>query len=118
MRSYLCHRLVEVGRDLWRSSGPTLQLKQGHLEPAAQDSVQTAFEFLQGGRLHNLSGQLVPVLGHLHSRKVFPDVQREPPVFHCVPMASGPVRGHHQKQSGSVFFVPPFRYLYTLMRPP
>jgi len=29
--------------------------QQGHLEPAAQDLVQTAFEYLQRGRLHNLS---------------------------------------------------------------
>ena len=40
------HRMVEAERDLWRSSGPTLLLKQGHLEPAAQDHVQTAFEYL------------------------------------------------------------------------
>ena len=31
------HRVVEVGRDLWRSSVPTPLLKQGHLEPVAQD---------------------------------------------------------------------------------
>ena len=43
-------------------------LKQDHLEPVAQDHGQTAFEYLQGGRLHNLSGQLVPVLSHPHSK--------------------------------------------------
>jgi len=48
--------VVEVGRDLQRSSGPTLLLKQGHLKPVAQDCVQVAFEYLQGWRLHNLSG--------------------------------------------------------------
>ncbi|KAK4810954.1 hypothetical protein QYF61_013362, partial [Mycteria americana] len=31
--------MVEVGRDLWRSSCPTPLLKQGHLEPVAQDHV-------------------------------------------------------------------------------
>jgi len=36
--------MVEVGRDLWRSSGPIPLLKQGHLEPVAQDCVQKAFE--------------------------------------------------------------------------
>ena len=44
----LNHRMVEVGRDLWRSSGPNPLLKQGHLEPVAQDHVQMAFEYLQG----------------------------------------------------------------------
>ena len=29
--------MVEVGRDFWRLSGPTLLLKQGHPEPVAQD---------------------------------------------------------------------------------
>ncbi|KAK4831098.1 hypothetical protein QYF61_015296, partial [Mycteria americana] len=42
------HRMVEVGRGLWRSAGPTPLLKQGHLEPVAQDHFQMAFEYLQG----------------------------------------------------------------------
>jgi len=32
---------------------------------------------------------------HPHSAKVFPDVQKEPPVLQVVPVASGPVTGHH-----------------------
>ncbi|KAK4806816.1 hypothetical protein QYF61_005612 [Mycteria americana] len=84
--------MVEVGRDLWRLSCTTPLLKQGYLEPVAQDHVQTAFEYLQGGRLHNLSGQPFPVLSHPHSQKVFPDVQTEPPVFHFVPTASCPAK--------------------------
>jgi len=43
----------------------------------------------------NFSGQPVPVLGHSHSLKVFLDVQREPPMFQCVPIVSDPVTGHH-----------------------
>lgn len=39
-------------------------------------------------------GQPGPVLGHLHSKRVFPD-QREPCVFQCVPFTSGPVTEHH-----------------------
>lgn len=35
------HWMVEVVRDLWRSSGPPPLLKQGHLEEVAQDLVQT-----------------------------------------------------------------------------
>jgi len=57
--------------------------------------VQTVFEYLQGGTLHHLSGQPVSVLGHPHSKKVFPDAQREPPVLRFVPIASGPVIGHY-----------------------
>jgi len=39
-------RVVEVGRDLWRSSGPIPLLKQGHLEPVTQENIQMAFESL------------------------------------------------------------------------
>ena len=51
------HRMVEVGRDIWMSSSPTLLLKQGHLGQVTQDHARSAFEYLQGWRLHNLSGQ-------------------------------------------------------------
>lgn len=37
--------MAEVGRDLWKTSGPV----QGHLEPVGQDCLQMAFECLQGG---------------------------------------------------------------------
>jgi len=81
-------------------------LKQGHLEVVPQGCVQIAFGYLQGGRLHSLSGQAVPVLGHPHSEKVFPNVQREPPVFWFVPIASGPDTGHHWKEPGSILYAP------------
>lgn len=63
------HRAVEVGRHLWRTSSPTPLLKQDHLELVMQDHVQTGFEYLQGGRLHNLSEQPVLVLSHSHRKK-------------------------------------------------
>ena len=86
--------MVEVGSDLWRSSGPTPLLEQGHVEQVAQACVHMAFKYLQEWRLHNLPGQPVPVLGHPHSEKVLPDVQRKPPEFQCVPTASSPGSGH------------------------
>lgn len=33
-------RTAEAGRDLWKSSAPIAQLRQGHLEQLAQDLVQ------------------------------------------------------------------------------
>ena len=81
--------MIEVGKDLWRSSGPTTLLKQGCLELAAQGHVHIVFECLQGWRRHNLTWQPVPGLG------CPPDVQREPPVLQCVRIASGPGTGHH-----------------------
>lgn len=51
--------MVEVGRDVQRSSAPTSLLRQGHLDQVAQDCVHTVAEYLQGWRLHNLSGPSV-----------------------------------------------------------
>jgi len=56
------HRVVGVGRDLYRSSSPSPLPKQGHLQQAAQDLVQVGLEYLQRRRLRNLPGQHVPVL--------------------------------------------------------
>ena len=60
-----------VGRDLWRSSSPTPLLEQDHPEQVAQDRIQAGFEYLQRRRLHNLSEQPVPVLGHPQSEEFF-----------------------------------------------
>jgi len=65
-----------VGRDLWGSSSPTALPKQGHLQQAAQDHVQVGSEYLQR-RLHNPSGQLVPVLCYPQREEVLPHVQME-----------------------------------------
>jgi len=65
--------------------------------------------YLQGWRVHSLSGQALPVLSHPHSKKVFPDVQLEVLVLQFVPADSGPVTGPHGKELT-------FRCLCTLMR--
>ena len=72
-----------------RSSSSTPQLKQGQLEQVASDRVQLDFEYLKGWRLHNHSGQPLPVVGHPHSKKVLPDVQTDPSVFQFVPSLNG-----------------------------
>lgn len=63
------YRTVEVGKDVWTSLGANSQLRLGHLELLAQDCVQMTFKYFQGWRLHSFSGQCMPVLGHLHSKK-------------------------------------------------
>jgi len=89
------HRMVGVGRDLCGSSSPTPVLKQDHLEQAAQDHVWVGLEYLQRRRLHNLSGQPVPVLRHPQREEVLPHVQTELPVPQFVPIAPCPVTRHH-----------------------
>jgi len=52
--------------------------KQGQLLQVAQDHDQLGFDCLQGWRLHNLSGQPVPVFSHPCNKSVSYDV----PVHH------------------------------------
>ena len=89
------HRMVGVGRDLCGSSSPTLLLKQGHLQQAAQDLVQAGLEHLQRRRLHNLPGQPVPGLRHPQREEILPHVQLELLVLQFVPVAPCPVTGHY-----------------------
>jgi len=42
--------ITEVGTDFRGSFGPTPMLKWNHLKLVAQDHVQAAFQYLQGGR--------------------------------------------------------------------
>jgi len=86
--------MVETGRHLSWPSCPRTLLRKSHPEQAAQDHVQMAFQYLQGRKHHSLYGQPVPLIRHHHIRKVFSDVQREPPVFQFVPVASDPVTEH------------------------
>jgi len=87
------HRMVKVRRDLWCDL--VHLLKQGHLQKVSKDHVQTAFEYLQERRFHNLPGHPVPVLSDLHIEKVLSDAQTEAPMFQFVPTASCPVTGHN-----------------------
>jgi len=64
------------------------------------------FEHLQRRRIHNTSGQPVPVLCHPQSNEVLPRVQMELPVLQFVPIVPCPVAGHHWKESGSILLTP------------
>ena len=69
--------------------------EQGQMEQVGLGCVQSGFQYLQEWRLHNLSGQPVPLLSHPLRKKVFASTQTEPPVSQSVPIASGSVTGHH-----------------------
>jgi len=51
------HRMADSGGTSGSHPIQDPWLMQGYLETVAQDHVQTAFEYLQGWRLHNLSRQ-------------------------------------------------------------
>lgn len=88
--------MVQVGRDLWRSSGLTLP----------QVTTQPCL------------GMLFLVLSHLQGTQVFPDIQTKSSVFNFVTSASCPVTWHHWKRLALSFSHTPFRYLYTLISSP
>lgn len=54
-----------------------------------------AFEGLQGGRTHSLSGQPMPVLSHPDTKEIIPDPQTQPHVFLFEHKASHPIIWHH-----------------------
>ena len=58
------HRIAEIGRDLWRSSNPSICYEYGQLKQVARGHVLLGFEYLQGWKHHNLSGKPVPVFNH------------------------------------------------------
>ena len=86
--------MVGVGRDFCGSSSPNPLSKQGHLQQAAQDLIYAGLEYIQRRRIHNLSGQPVPVLRHPQREEVLPHVQLELPKLQFVPVAPCPVTGH------------------------
>jgi len=112
------HGMFGVGRDLWRSSGPTSLPKQGHLQQAAQNHVQAGLEYLQRRRLHNLPGQPVPGLRHSQSEEVLPHIQTELPVLQFVPIAPCPVVGHHWKESGPLLLSPTLKIFISIYKVP
>ena len=91
------HKMVEVGRHLWRSSCPTPLLKQGHLQAVAQDHVQTAFEYPKDGDFTAAMGKLCQCSGTLTVK--VSRCSQGTSMFQFVPSASGPVLGHHWEHS-------------------
>lgn len=78
--------ILESQKDWGRKGPPTPLPRPGYEELFAQDCVQLASEYLQGQRFYNLPGQPLPELGHSHSKKKFPDVQRELSACQFVPV--------------------------------
>jgi len=67
--------VVEVGRDLWRSSGPTHLLKQGHLEQAWIMSRQLLSIFNEGNSTTFLGDLFQCPRTLCEGKKLFPDGQ-------------------------------------------
>ena len=59
----------------------------------------------------------MPVLGHPHSKKSV-SWSSVPPMFQFVPIASGPVAGHHWKEPGSISFAPSLQVFIDIEKIP
>lgn len=78
-------------------------VKQGSPKQVLERCAQIAFEYLQRERLHSsLSRQCVPVLGHAHSKEILTHVQVEFLLHQFLSIASCPIVGQHQPESGSI----------------
>lgn len=114
---YFNHGMDEIGRSHWQSSCPASLLKQGPLDHVYWGLCPDDFEYLHGRRLHDLSWQPVPVLGHLHS-EAFPHVQVEPPVHQVLPTASCAITWHYWDEPGSVLLSPSRQVLTDIVEFP
>lgn len=79
----LDHRLVGIGRHLWRSPSPTLLLKWVHLGQAAQDCIKDSLYLQRETPL--LLCRLFP--GLFVNLKVLPHVLLELHAHHFLPVA-------------------------------
>lgn len=62
--------MIEAGMDFWRSLCPTCLLKQGHLEPVAQNHIQRALNVSKDGYSTISLGSLCQVLKHCQTCKI------------------------------------------------
>lgn len=110
-------KMVEVGRDCWKSPVPTPLLMQVRLSWLPR-TVSTYFWVPQRMETPSPSGQLVSVLRHPHrkkQKKCLLMVQRN---LQFVPAASGPSVGNYWKDPGSILCAPYLQLLMHIDRSP
>jgi len=91
------HRITEWSRLEGTSAGHLLQLPcscRATYSQLLRAMSRWVLSISKDGDSTNLFWQPVPVFSHPHSKKVFPDVQREHPTFQFVPIVPCPVTGH------------------------
>jgi len=102
-----------MGRELRRSSHPTRLLKEGRIEPIAQDHVQTAFEYLQGGRLTTSLGNLCQCLVTLTVKECFLMCGWNLLHFSWCPLPLALSLGKTKESLAPSSLHPPFKYSYN-----
>lgn len=92
--------MAEVGSNLWSSSGPTTLLKQGHFMLVARTMPRWPLKIPKAGESTTLITHTVKK-SYLMCRGKFKHLG----------LCSLSVTGHHQKESGSFFFLLSFQIL-------
>lgn len=108
---------VEVGKDLWMLSGPTSLLKAVSVSADCSGLCPLAFEYLQGWRFHNLSGQPLALFDHHYSGKKTKQFFKEIPLyfnFYLLPLVFSLV--FTKKNLALLYLYPTIRYLWMLLR--
>ena len=72
--------------------------KAGSLEQITQVGIQTDLKYFRRRRLHNLSGQLVPVLHHPYYKEILLLACMKLPKFQAIDLC--PIASHHQEEPG------------------
>lgn len=85
------HRIVEVGRDLWRSTTVQPPPKAEAASRLPRSTSRWVLNISKGGDYYNLSGQPVPVLSQPDSKNMFSCFQVEFHMTHSVHIISCPV---------------------------
>lgn len=99
-------RIFRKSQNIWGSKVPLeITTPTPFLKPSSAKAHSSCWILrISENRLHKLNGQHVPVLCHPHSDKVISNVQREPPMFQVLPIASCPIVEYHWAEPGSVLF--------------
>lgn len=88
-----------MGWDLWRLSSPTPHLKAEAVRTGYSGPTQPGFQYLQGQRLHNLSG---PLFQHLTILNKIYSYQLKSLVFQPVSVAPCLIAVHLEEQVGLI----------------
>jgi len=98
--------MVEVGRDLGRSSGPTPCSSRAIYSQSPRTMFRWLLSICKDGDSTTSLGNLCQCLATLTVKKCFLIFRQSLLCFIFVPIAFGPVTGHHWKAPGSILFAP------------
>jgi len=105
--SGMSYRIAESQNNWgWKGFQEIIQFNNPAKACSLQQVVQESFQVGSGCLHHNLSGQLVPVLRHPHSKEVLPCVNMELTMFQYLPITLCSIASHHGRESATINLPP------------